>query len=93
MIRVTTLENRFETDLITDALDQEGIEHVVKPFQDSAYDGLFVTQKGYGLLLVEESQADRAREIVAAVRESVESEEPVEVEEVEESEEEEEESE
>ena len=81
MIRLTTLENRFETDLITNALDQEGIEHVVKPFQDSAYDGLFVTQKGYGLLLVEETQEDRAREIVAAVRESVDLEESVEPEE------------
>lgn len=74
MIRLTTLENRFETDLITDALAQEGIDHVVKPFHDTAYDGLFETQKGYGLLLVEEEQEDRAREIVAAVRDSVESE-------------------
>jgi deoxyribose-phosphate aldolase len=74
MIRLTTLENRFETDLITDALAQEGIDHVVKPFHDTAYDGLFETQKGYGLLLVEEEQENRAREIVDAVRESVESE-------------------
>lgn len=71
MIKAATLENRFETDLIVDALEKEGIEYVVKPFQDSAYDGIFVTQKGYAMLLVEEERREQAESIVAEIRESV----------------------
>ncbi|MBF0530998.1 MAG: DUF2007 domain-containing protein [Deltaproteobacteria bacterium] len=71
MIRLTTLENRFETDLITGALEEDGIEFVVKRFEDSAYDGLFVTQKGYALLLVEEISEERARAIVEDIRKAV----------------------
>ena len=73
MIRLTTLENRFEADLVTDALAEDGIEFVVKTFEDTAYDGLFVTQKGYALLLVDEKDESRARIIVDEIRASVES--------------------
>jgi hypothetical protein len=68
VIRTATLENRFEADLVSDALDQEGIDFVIKTFEDSAYDGLWVQTKGWGLLLVEEGDVDRARSIVADVR-------------------------
>ncbi|MFH1091285.1 MAG: DUF2007 domain-containing protein [Pseudomonadota bacterium] len=71
MIRLTTLENRFEADLITQALADEGLDFVVKPFHDTAYDGLFETQKGFGLLLVEEKDQERARSIVEDLRASV----------------------
>lgn len=68
MIRVATLENRFETDLITGTLEEEGISFVVKTFEDSAYDGLFVTQQGYALLLVDEKDQDRVAAIVDDLR-------------------------
>ena len=71
MIRLVTLENRFEADLITSALTDEGIPHVVKPFHDTAYDGLFETTKGFGLLLVEEVDRERAQAVVDDVRSSV----------------------
>ena len=70
MIRITTLENRFETDLVVELLEAEGIEYFLKTFEDSAYDGLFVTQKGYAMLLVNEEDQDRARSIVDDVRAS-----------------------
>ena len=72
MIRVTTLENRFEADLISDALEREGIEFMIRTFEDSAYDGLFVTQKGYANLLVEERDRERTLSLVDDVRQSVE---------------------
>ncbi|MEW5724330.1 MAG: DUF2007 domain-containing protein [Thermodesulfobacteriota bacterium] len=71
MIRLTTLENRFEADLITNALEAEGINFVVRTFHDTAYDGLFETQKGYGLLLVEEEDRARAQTVVDDIRASV----------------------
>ena len=74
MKRLLTLENRFEADLVSQALEAEGIEFVVKTFHDTAYNGLFETQKGYALLLVEEARQDEAREIVDQVRASVDAE-------------------
>ncbi|MEW6263739.1 MAG: DUF2007 domain-containing protein [Thermodesulfobacteriota bacterium] len=71
MITLTTIENRFEADLITAALTEEGIEFVLRTFEDRAYDGLFVTQKGFGRLLVHESDQAAAQAIVDAVRASV----------------------
>ena len=70
MKRIATLENRFETDLVIATLEAEGIEYFIKTFEDSAYDGLFVTQKGYALLLVNEEDQDRAKAIVDDVRTS-----------------------
>jgi len=73
MIRLTTLENRFEADLITQALAEEGVVFVVRTYEDSAYDGLYVTQKGFGVVLVEEEDEDRAKVIVEELRRSVET--------------------
>ena len=88
MKKLTALENRFEADVVSEALSREGVRHVVRTFEDSAYDGLFVTQKGYGIILVEEEDFARAEEIVKDIKEAVESfpppseeEEPEEVEE------------
>ena len=71
MIRVATIENRFEADLIAQTLEEEGVDYVIKTFHDTAYDGLYETVQGYGMLLVEESAEARAREIVAELRASV----------------------
>ncbi|MBU2552056.1 MAG: DUF2007 domain-containing protein [Proteobacteria bacterium] len=73
MIRLTTIENRFEADLISDALTREGIGFLIRSYQDTAYDGLYVTQKGFAALMVEEQDADRARAIVRDIRASVEN--------------------
>ena len=73
MIRLTVLENRFEADLITDILEKEGIVFVIRSYHDSAYDGIYETQKGYAALLVEEEDRERAMSIVEDVRASVEN--------------------
>ncbi|MFH1137189.1 MAG: DUF2007 domain-containing protein [Pseudomonadota bacterium] len=73
MKKLTSLENRFEADFISEALSREGIRHVVRTFEDSAYDGLFVTQKGFGLILVEEEDLGQAEEIVKDIRAAVEA--------------------
>ena len=54
--------------MITDALADEGIEFVLKPFHDTAYDGLFEATKGFALLLVDETEEHRARAIVDELR-------------------------
>jgi len=74
MIRLTTLENRFEADLITEVLTVEGIGFVLRTYEDTAYDGLFVTQKGYGVLLVNEEDETMALDLVREIRASIEEE-------------------
>jgi hypothetical protein len=66
--RVHTTENIFETDTIRDALDREGIEYVVREHKDTAYDGLFILQKGYATFFVEEENQDAAKAIIKRVR-------------------------
>lgn len=74
MIRLTTLENRFEADLITEALTVEGIDFILRTYEDTAYDGLFVTQKGYGVLLINEEDETMAMDLVREIRASIEKE-------------------
>ncbi len=64
---VHTLRDQVDASVIAHALDEAGIKHVIRTFADSAYDGIFILQKGYGEVLVDESDASRAKEIVEAV--------------------------
>lgn len=41
-----TLDNQFQADLLTDALEKAEIPFLLREYKDSAYNGLFVTQKG-----------------------------------------------
>ncbi len=64
-----TLSNRFEADVIADALRQEGIPVLVRSFEETPYTGLFVPQKGWGRIMVPKAMADLAREIISGLAE------------------------
>ncbi|MCB2186843.1 MAG: deoxyribose-phosphate aldolase [Deltaproteobacteria bacterium] len=61
MVRLKELDNRFEADVWSDVLTQEGIAFRIRSYMDTAYDGLFVSQKGYATLFVEEEDLPRAQ--------------------------------
>ncbi|MBI5582825.1 MAG: DUF2007 domain-containing protein [Deltaproteobacteria bacterium] len=63
-IKLITLDNRFQADLLTDALDKEEIPFLLREYKDTAYDGLFIGQKGWGTVMVDEGQWEAARNIV-----------------------------
>jgi ketol-acid reductoisomerase len=67
-IKIHTIESVFELDMIRDALDGEGIEYQIKEYKDTAYDGLFILQKGYARLSVKERNEDAARKIVEEIK-------------------------
>ena len=67
-VRIHTIENVFEMDMIRDVLEKEDIEYSVKEYKDTAYDGLFVLQKGYAALFVREKDEATARTIVVNLR-------------------------
>jgi uncharacterized protein Veg len=67
-VNIHTIENIFEMDMIRDALDAEGIPYTIKEHRGTAYDGLFILQKGYASLFVLENDKDRALDIVKRIR-------------------------
>ena len=71
MVRIHTVENRFEADLLVQALRQENIPVLLRRFEETAYDGLFVTQMGWGAILVPGDYEGEAASIVSRVLESI----------------------
>jgi len=66
--KVHTAESVFEMETIKEALEKEGIEYIVRQHRDTAYDGLFILQKGYASFLVRQKDEPAAKEIIERVR-------------------------
>ena len=71
MVRIHTVENRFEADLLIQSLRQEHIPAMLRRFEETAYDGLFVTQMGWGAILVPGDYKGEAARVVSRVLESI----------------------
>ena len=67
-IKVHTVESVFEMDLLKEALGGESIEYVMKEHKDTAYDGLFILQKGYASLFVQQKDEASALAIVTRIK-------------------------
>jgi hypothetical protein len=63
-IKIATLENAIEAQMIGSMLDQWNIPHRLRSYHDTAYDGLFQFQKGWGVLYAPQSHQ---QEILVAV--------------------------
>jgi hypothetical protein len=67
MEAVHTLTSRFEADLLMDALEREGVPALLRSFEETPYDGLFVMQRGWGQILVPDTHVEQAKEIIQAL--------------------------
>jgi len=67
-VRIHTIESIFEMDILKDALEKDGIEFSIKEYKDTAYDGLFVLQKGYAALFVKETDEVAATAIIKRLK-------------------------
>jgi hypothetical protein len=47
-VKIVSLENEIEAHLLRSILEERGIPHSVISFYDTALDGLYVLQKGWG---------------------------------------------
>ncbi len=63
LVKLRPLNNRFEADLLAQALTEAGVTFQVRTFEDTAYDGLFIGQYGWGIMWVEEEDLSDAKEI------------------------------
>jgi len=57
-------ENEAEANVIKSILEEHGIYAEIKSFRDTAYDGLFQSQYGWGLIRVSERDFSEAQRIV-----------------------------
>lgn len=64
---VHVAESRFEADIISEALGREGIGSVIRKHEDTAYNGIFVPQKGWGDILVPISTREKALKIIREI--------------------------
>jgi hypothetical protein len=69
-VKVGTVENRFEGDRISQALNEAKIPFLVKNFLDTAYNGLYLPQKGWGRVMVPEHFEKEAERIILEVKKS-----------------------
>jgi hypothetical protein len=67
-VKVHTIESIFEMDMLKDALEKEGFTYTIKEHKDTAYDGLFILQKGYATLFVEERDKNKVQAIVKRIK-------------------------
>ena len=64
MSRVCVLGNRFEEDRVSLELEKKGIPFLIRRYSDTAYDGLFIPQKGWAAVMVPDEFLERAKAVV-----------------------------
>ena len=67
-IKIVVLENGIEAQLIGSILDQRDIPYRIRSYHDTAYDGLFQFQKGWGKLMAPQSHRQEILAVVEDVR-------------------------
>jgi hypothetical protein len=73
-VPVKVAENSFEADRFRAALEQEGFTVLVRTFHDTAYDGIYEAQKGWGYVEVPRNDQERAEGIVRDLEKAFEEE-------------------
>ncbi len=67
-VKVGIIENRFEGDRVSQALNEAGIPFIMKSYLDTAYNGLYIPQKGWGLILVPKDLREEAEKVISEVK-------------------------
>lgn len=70
-IRIATIEDEFEAQILQSILAERQIQYYLKSFYDSAYDGLFQRNYGWGAIFGAKDNEREILEIIADIRKSV----------------------
>ena len=70
--KIAVLEDEFEAGLLDSVLSERAIPHRMTSYYDTALDGLFQTQKGWGYVAAPERYEAEVTEILADLREEAE---------------------
>ncbi len=66
--KIAIVENAIEAQLVSSVLRERDIPHEIYSFQDTAFDGLYQTQKGWGKIMAPPSYKNEILEIVSDLR-------------------------
>jgi hypothetical protein len=67
-VKVAVLENEIEARLLESILIQRDTPHLLRSYHDTAYDGLYQTQKGWGYVSAPAAYAEGIRAILEELR-------------------------
>lgn len=67
-VKAGVVENRFEGDRISQVLKEAEIPFMIRSFLDTAYNGLYLPQKGWGAVMVPEEWVDQAERMILEVK-------------------------
>ena len=67
-VKVIVLENDIEAALLDSILNERDIVHMMVSYHDTAYDGLYQTQRGWGHISAPISFHDEIKEIISDLR-------------------------
>jgi hypothetical protein len=67
-VKASILENEDEARLIDSILTERGIPHQMRSYYDTAFDGLYQTQKGWGYVSAPASYEKEIIEIISDLR-------------------------
>ena len=70
-VKAAILDNEDEARLMESILSERGIPHLMRSYYDTAFDGLYQTQKGWGYVSAPESYKDEIIEIISDIRKTV----------------------
>ncbi|MDF2874154.1 MAG: hypothetical protein K0R22_837 [Sporomusa sp.] len=70
-IKIATIEDEFEAQILESILAERQIKFYLKSFHDSAYDGLFQRNFGWGALFGTKDNEKEILEIIEDIRKSV----------------------
>ena len=67
-VKISILENMIEAQIIESVLNEQNISHRIQSFHDTAYDGLFQFQKGWGTIWAPQVHKKTIRDILENLR-------------------------
>lgn len=67
-IKIAILDNDIEANLVQSVLEERSIPHLMQSYRDTAYDGLFQTQRGWGQINGPVSRREEILEVLSEVR-------------------------
>ena len=73
-VKAGIVDTRFEGDRVAQALKDAEVPFLIKSFHDTAYDGLYILQKGWGAVLVPEEFREQTEQVMVDIKKIVEGE-------------------
>lgn len=67
-VKIVSLDNVIEAQLMDSVLNEQAIPHMLRSYHDTAYDGLFQVQKGWGEVRAPEAFREAIQEILQSIR-------------------------